>query len=146
MPPAAKTVCVMDASTRVGSALVAALLHRGYTVHASLQNHGINIKSKRCFLFLFWFWIWISFWFPFSLKFVASCQMICSVWREIPTNWRFSVRICWIITALWSLLKDAPLCSIHFNLLLIIPPTMYLSLSLLSLSKKEFCFSFFLSI
>nr|AIX92148.1 cinnamoyl-CoA reductase 1 [Betula platyphylla] len=35
-----KTVCVMDASGRLGSALVQQLLHRGYTVHAAVQNHG----------------------------------------------------------------------------------------------------------
>ncbi|XP_062150492.1 cinnamoyl-CoA reductase-like SNL6 [Alnus glutinosa] len=35
-----KTVCVMDASGRLGSALVQHLLHRGYTVHAAVQNHG----------------------------------------------------------------------------------------------------------
>ncbi|KAF5442563.1 hypothetical protein F2P56_035207 [Juglans regia] len=35
-----KTVCVMDASGRLGSALVQRLLHRGYTVHAAVQNHG----------------------------------------------------------------------------------------------------------
>ncbi|XP_022986580.1 cinnamoyl-CoA reductase-like SNL6 [Cucurbita maxima] len=39
MAPAAKTVCVMDASSGTGSALVAALLQRGYNVHASVQNH-----------------------------------------------------------------------------------------------------------
>ncbi|XP_059456919.1 cinnamoyl-CoA reductase-like SNL6 [Corylus avellana] len=36
----AKTVCVLDASGRLGSALVQHLLHRGYTVHAAVQNHG----------------------------------------------------------------------------------------------------------
>ncbi|KAM3397181.1 cinnamoyl-CoA reductase-like SNL6 [Capsicum galapagoense] len=36
------TVCVMDASTRLGSSLVKRLLARGYTVHAAIQNihHG----------------------------------------------------------------------------------------------------------
>ncbi|KAJ6846335.1 cinnamoyl-CoA reductase-like SNL6 [Iris pallida] len=38
--PSAKTVCVMDASGRLGSALVERLLQLGYTVHASLFNHG----------------------------------------------------------------------------------------------------------
>ncbi|MCD7451441.1 hypothetical protein HAX54_011848 [Datura stramonium] len=32
------TVCVMDASTRLGSSLVKRLLARGYTVHAASQN------------------------------------------------------------------------------------------------------------
>ncbi|KAK8639969.1 hypothetical protein V6N13_138335 [Hibiscus sabdariffa] len=33
-------VCVMDASGRLGSALVERLLQRGYTVHAAVQGHG----------------------------------------------------------------------------------------------------------
>ncbi|XP_068329276.1 cinnamoyl-CoA reductase-like SNL6 [Pyrus communis] len=37
------TVCVMDASGRLGSSLVHRLLHRGYAVHAALQTH------HRCF-------------------------------------------------------------------------------------------------
>ncbi|TMW82105.1 hypothetical protein EJD97_006828 [Solanum chilense] len=32
------TVCVMDASTRLGSSLVKRLLTNGYTVHAAIQN------------------------------------------------------------------------------------------------------------
>ncbi|GMN44156.1 hypothetical protein TIFTF001_013355 [Ficus carica] len=40
MAPANKTVCVMDASGRLGSSLVHRLLHRGYTVHAALHCHG----------------------------------------------------------------------------------------------------------
>ncbi|KAL6541420.1 hypothetical protein OROGR_010906 [Orobanche gracilis] len=44
MAPAAlnnssKTVCVMDASGRLGSALVHRILQRGYTVHAAVHNH-----------------------------------------------------------------------------------------------------------
>ncbi|XP_039067600.1 cinnamoyl-CoA reductase-like SNL6 isoform X2 [Hibiscus syriacus] len=35
-----RTVCVMDASGHLGSALVHLLLHRGYTVNAALQPHG----------------------------------------------------------------------------------------------------------
>ncbi|XWS65041.1 hypothetical protein CRYUN_Cryun05aG0056700 [Craigia yunnanensis] len=35
-----RTVCVMDASGHLGSALVHLLLHRGYTVHAAVQHHG----------------------------------------------------------------------------------------------------------
>ncbi|XP_058104029.1 cinnamoyl-CoA reductase-like SNL6 [Magnolia sinica] len=35
-----KTVCVMDASGRLGTCLVEKLLQRGYTVHAAVQNHG----------------------------------------------------------------------------------------------------------
>nr|DAD17818.1 TPA_asm: hypothetical protein HUJ06_019281 [Nelumbo nucifera] len=35
-----KTVCVMDASGRLGSSLVDRLLQGGYTVHAAVQNHG----------------------------------------------------------------------------------------------------------
>ncbi|KAL3653808.1 hypothetical protein CASFOL_003489 [Castilleja foliolosa] len=34
-----RTVCVMDASGRLGSALVRRLLQRGYTVHAAVHNH-----------------------------------------------------------------------------------------------------------
>ncbi|WCJ27774.1 NAD(P)-binding Rossmann-fold superfamily protein [Euphorbia peplus] len=34
------TVCVMDASGVLGTSLVHTLLHRGYTVHAAVQNHG----------------------------------------------------------------------------------------------------------
>ncbi|XP_009789694.1 cinnamoyl-CoA reductase-like SNL6 isoform X2 [Nicotiana sylvestris] len=34
------TVCVMDASSRLGSSLVKRLLERGFTVHAAIQNHG----------------------------------------------------------------------------------------------------------
>ncbi|XP_031098152.1 cinnamoyl-CoA reductase-like SNL6 [Ipomoea triloba] len=33
------TVCVMDASSYLGSLLVRRLLHRGYTVHAAIQTH-----------------------------------------------------------------------------------------------------------
>ena len=36
-----KTVCVMDASGRLGSSIVHRLLQRGYSVHAALQNHGL---------------------------------------------------------------------------------------------------------
>ncbi|KAK6947407.1 NAD-dependent epimerase/dehydratase [Dillenia turbinata] len=40
MEPAFRsTVCVMDASGRLGSSLVERLLQRGYTVHAAVQNH-----------------------------------------------------------------------------------------------------------
>ncbi|KAL5568278.1 hypothetical protein UlMin_024853 [Ulmus minor] len=35
-----KTVCVMDASGRLGSTLVHRLLHIGYTVHAAIQSTG----------------------------------------------------------------------------------------------------------
>ncbi|KAK2977220.1 hypothetical protein RJ640_028425 [Escallonia rubra] len=34
-----KRVCVMDASGQLGSTLVRRLIHRGYTVHAAVQNH-----------------------------------------------------------------------------------------------------------
>ncbi|KAK8484116.1 hypothetical protein V6N13_122620 [Hibiscus sabdariffa] len=37
-------VCVMDASGRLGSALVQRLLQRGYTVHAAVQGHGDDLK------------------------------------------------------------------------------------------------------
>lgn len=40
MSPAAGSVCVMDASTQLGSSLVEGLLRRGYTVHAAVQGHG----------------------------------------------------------------------------------------------------------
>lgn len=44
-----KTVCVMDASGRLGSALVHRLLQRGYTVHAAVHSHGnfISPLSNR---------------------------------------------------------------------------------------------------
>ncbi|KAF7126258.1 hypothetical protein RHSIM_Rhsim11G0017400 [Rhododendron simsii] len=47
MAPAAlqhesRTVCVMDASSCLGTTLVERLLHRGYTVHAAVQNHSEN--------------------------------------------------------------------------------------------------------
>ncbi|KAJ8754351.1 hypothetical protein K2173_002802 [Erythroxylum novogranatense] len=35
------TVCVMDASGHLGSALVRRLLQGGYIVHAAVQNHGV---------------------------------------------------------------------------------------------------------
>jgi len=35
-----QTVCVMDASGHLGFNLVQRLLHRGYTVHASIQKYG----------------------------------------------------------------------------------------------------------
>nr|UUJ74921.1 cinnamoyl-CoA reductase [Cephalotaxus hainanensis] len=35
-----KAVCVMDASSYVGLWIVKGLLHRGYTVHATVQNRG----------------------------------------------------------------------------------------------------------
>ncbi|OIW10672.1 hypothetical protein TanjilG_16044 [Lupinus angustifolius] len=38
--PSTHTVCVMDASGQLGFSLVQRLLHRGYTVHASVQKHG----------------------------------------------------------------------------------------------------------
>ncbi|XP_015878579.2 cinnamoyl-CoA reductase-like SNL6 isoform X1 [Ziziphus jujuba] len=45
-----QTVCVMDASGRLGSTLVHRLLHRGYTVHAALQTHGEweNVQGMAC--------------------------------------------------------------------------------------------------
>uniref|UniRef100_A0A5B7AMJ5 Putative tetraketide alpha-pyrone reductase 1-like n=2 Tax=Davidia involucrata TaxID=16924 RepID=A0A5B7AMJ5_DAVIN len=42
-----KTVCVMDASGRLGSTLVERLLQRGYTVHAAVQNHGELQSDKK---------------------------------------------------------------------------------------------------
>ncbi|KAF8380708.1 hypothetical protein HHK36_028198 [Tetracentron sinense] len=44
--PTAKTVCVMDASGRLGSTLVLRLLQRGYTVHAAVQTHGELVPLK----------------------------------------------------------------------------------------------------
>ncbi|GAB4857847.1 hypothetical protein Ancab_015753 [Ancistrocladus abbreviatus] len=38
--PVTNTVCVMDASGSLGTALVERLLQRGYTVHAAVQTHG----------------------------------------------------------------------------------------------------------
>lgn len=48
------TICVMDASTRLGTKLVKRLLKRGYTVHAAIQNHGkiIHLKSSVVFVFV----------------------------------------------------------------------------------------------
>ncbi|XP_020261021.1 cinnamoyl-CoA reductase-like SNL6 [Asparagus officinalis] len=45
--PSSKTVCVMDASGRLGNALVESLLQRGYTVHAALCNHDDVEASKE---------------------------------------------------------------------------------------------------
>ncbi|XP_042011696.1 cinnamoyl-CoA reductase-like SNL6 [Salvia splendens] len=42
-----KTVCVMDASGRLGSALVHRLLRRGYTVHAAVHSHEEMHRYKR---------------------------------------------------------------------------------------------------
>lgn len=49
-PAAAGSVCVMDASTQLGSSLVERLLRRGYTVHAVVQGHGddhLLLSSNR---------------------------------------------------------------------------------------------------
>ncbi|KAE9596933.1 hypothetical protein Lal_00007620 [Lupinus albus] len=43
--PSTHTVCVMDASAQLGFTLVQTLLQRGYTVHASLQNHGNELLN-----------------------------------------------------------------------------------------------------
>ncbi|KAM1055063.1 hypothetical protein ACFX1X_002353 [Malus domestica] len=51
------TVCVMDASGRLGSTLVHRLLHRGYAVHAALQKHHTEcfddelVKKKKLRVF-----------------------------------------------------------------------------------------------
>ncbi|XP_060213015.1 cinnamoyl-CoA reductase-like SNL6 [Lycium barbarum] len=44
------TICVMDASSRLGTKLVKRLLKRGYTVHATVQNHGelLSLKGIEC--------------------------------------------------------------------------------------------------
>ncbi|CAA2999289.1 cinnamoyl- reductase-like SNL6 [Olea europaea subsp. europaea] len=42
-----QTVCVMDASGRLGSALVHRLLQRGYAVHAAVHNHDELQSFKR---------------------------------------------------------------------------------------------------
>ncbi|KAJ7953439.1 Cinnamoyl-CoA reductase-like protein [Quillaja saponaria] len=42
------TVCVMDASGKLGSSLVQQLLRRGYTVHAAVQYHGETQFSGFC--------------------------------------------------------------------------------------------------
>ncbi|KAJ8631982.1 hypothetical protein MRB53_025318 [Persea americana] len=48
----AKTVCVMDASGYLGTHLVQSLLHRGYTVHAAVQNHGdYSFENKNLRVF-----------------------------------------------------------------------------------------------
>ncbi|OIT22355.1 PREDICTED: cinnamoyl-CoA reductase-like SNL6 isoform X2 [Nicotiana attenuata] len=44
-------ICVMDASSRLGTKLVKRLLNRGYTVHAAVQNHGestLSLKGIEC--------------------------------------------------------------------------------------------------
>ncbi|EEF42390.1 cinnamoyl-CoA reductase, putative [Ricinus communis] len=53
-----QTVCVMDASGRLGTTLVHKLLKRGYTVHAAVHNHGklkyfeeLSCKSKKLRVF-----------------------------------------------------------------------------------------------
>ncbi|XP_073002107.1 cinnamoyl-CoA reductase-like SNL6 [Typha latifolia] len=54
-----KSVCVMDASSRLGLSLVERLLQRGYFVHAATYNHGessgilkrLSSESKRLKLF-----------------------------------------------------------------------------------------------
>ncbi|XP_059656822.1 cinnamoyl-CoA reductase-like SNL6 [Cornus florida] len=53
-----KTVCVMDASGPLGSNLVQKLLQRGYTVHATVQDHveyqpfnGLSYDSKKLKIF-----------------------------------------------------------------------------------------------
>lgn len=51
------TVCVMDASGRLGSTLVERLLQRGYTVHAAVQHHdelqfnGLASDNKKLKIF-----------------------------------------------------------------------------------------------
>lgn len=43
------TICVMNASSRLGTKLVKRLLKRGYTVHATVQNHGkTSLKGIEC--------------------------------------------------------------------------------------------------
>ncbi|CAN4099782.1 unnamed protein product [Withania somnifera] len=45
------TICVMDASSHLGTKLVKRLLKRGYTVHATVQNHGdesLLLKGIEC--------------------------------------------------------------------------------------------------
>lgn len=64
---ATKTVCVMDASGHFASALVRRLLLRGYTVHAALHNHGINL--------LLHFFLSLSFFF-FFIIFISSIQFL----------------------------------------------------------------------
>lgn len=46
------TICVMDASTLLGTKLVKRLLKRGYTVHAAVQNHGkiLHLKLSMSYL------------------------------------------------------------------------------------------------
>ncbi|CAM8988857.1 unnamed protein product [Rhodiola kirilowii] len=47
--PEQSTVCVMDASGSLGSALVHRLLKRGYSVHAAVQNLGDAQKLKASY-------------------------------------------------------------------------------------------------
>lgn len=57
-PPLPKTVCVMDASGRLGPTLVRTLLQRGYTVYAALHNRdelqplrGLSSDNNKLRLF-----------------------------------------------------------------------------------------------
>ncbi|KAB1215984.1 Tetraketide alpha-pyrone reductase 1 [Morella rubra] len=44
-----KTVCVVDASGKLGSSLVERLLERGYTVHAAVQRHDdVQFSGHSC--------------------------------------------------------------------------------------------------
>ncbi|ERN07135.1 hypothetical protein AMTR_s00019p00124960 [Amborella trichopoda] len=40
-------VCVLDASTYVGFWILKGLLHRGYTVHAAIQNNGESEITRK---------------------------------------------------------------------------------------------------
>ncbi|KAG6633677.1 hypothetical protein CIPAW_12G065600 [Carya illinoinensis] len=42
------TVCVMNASGRLGSTLVQRLLRRGYTIHATVQHHDESQLNRLC--------------------------------------------------------------------------------------------------
>ncbi|XP_040989616.1 cinnamoyl-CoA reductase-like SNL6 [Juglans microcarpa x Juglans regia] len=42
------TVCVMNASGRLGSTLVQRLLQRGYTIHATVQHHDESQLNRLC--------------------------------------------------------------------------------------------------
>jgi hypothetical protein len=72
-----KTVCVMDASGRLGSSMVDRLLQRGYTVHAAVQHHGRSIIF--CFFFfclvIFYFFIYFFlYWLSWILQ--MNCNLV----------------------------------------------------------------------
>lgn len=68
------TVCVMDASTRLGSSLVKRLLTNGYTVHAATQN----IHNGSFFYFL----PLPRNYFPFLITWICNVCLI-TIWATL---------------------------------------------------------------